>query len=175
MFKLPSSPVTDFLIMLISALPDLSAVDTLIKRNRKISKGKSAIKYKTDGKTLFAEKQNGSEQIQLRLDDFGSLPSVKLILFLLTQINKLAITDTNVVTYEIEFNINELVRCGMYKSATSAKKALQTLDRITDIYFRGIVRCEEMKTVTEWQRPVETVGINKRNVTVELMAQYVII
>lgn len=168
MLKLPSSPITDFLIILLYILPDINSIDTLIKRNRKISKGKSVIQYRTDGTALLAEKKSDTEQIQLRFDDYRSIPPPKLIVFLLWQINKLAIIDTNIVEYEIEFNIQELVECGMYKSVTSAKTALKHLNRITDIYFRGTVKCDESKTITEWQRPIQSVDITKRKVTVNL-------
>ncbi|MCQ2486224.1 MAG: hypothetical protein MJ168_12960 [Clostridia bacterium] len=168
MLKLPSSPITDFLILLLYILPDLRAVDTLIARNRKISKSTSAMQYKVKGNTLLAEKKSDSEQILLRFDEYRSIPPPKLIVFLLWQINKLAIVDANIVTHEIEFNIQELVQCGMYKSVTSAKTALQHLNRITDIYFRGTVKCEESKTVNEWQRPIQSVDITKRKVTVNL-------
>lgn len=168
MLKLPSSPVADFLMALLYILPDAAAVETLIKRNRKISKSKSRVQYKTDGGAMLAEKKTNGEQIQLRFDNYRSIPPPKLLVFLLYQINKLAIADTKIITHEIEFNVNELVRCGMYKSVTSAKNALQNLKTITDIYFRGTVKCEELKTETEWQSPINSVEINKRIVTVKL-------
>ncbi len=126
------------------------------------------MQYKVKGSTLLAEKKSDSERILLRFDEYRSIPPPKLIVFLLWQINKLAIVDANIVTHEIEFNIQELVQCGMYKSVTSAKTALQQLNKITDIYFRGTVKCEESKTANEWQRPIQSVDITKRKVTVNL-------
>lgn len=168
MLKLPSGPITDFLMMLLYILPELSAFDTLVSRNRKISKGKSTIEYVNKDSSLFAAKTTDSEKIGLLFKDCRSIPPPKLLLFLLYQINKLAIINTNVVTYEIEFNLQELVQCGMYKSVTSAKAALKKLNAITDIYFKGTVKCEEPKTVSNWQKPILSIETNKRTVTVNL-------
>lgn len=172
MLKLPSSPITDFLILLLYLLPDLQSIERLQTRNRKLSKGKSAIQFRTDGKMLSAEKKTDLETVHIGIEDYTEIPPPKLIIFLLCQINRLAVSDTNITTHEIEFNIQELVQCGMYKSVTSAKNALTALERVTNIAFRGAVKCEEIRTVNQWSRPIESVEIRKRKAVVKLSPDF---
>lgn len=172
MLKLISSPIIDVMFIILNYMTDL---DKMALRNTKISKYKSSIKYRIEDNTLKIYKESGNSSIRISITNYSEFikknPSLKIIIFLLYQINRCAVADAKITTDTVEFDIDELVDFKMYTSTSKAKISLiKTLDALKNISFG--IRVGDEKFTDQQPLITDTYNINKKVMSFKINTEF---
>lgn len=145
--RIPTSPVFDLIGNTLNNCRSVEHLDALCRRDRIISKGKSDSKYiLQDGRLIFLRK-SGSGVTKLYFNNIPqNKPTIKFLVFFLSEINRKLICSGKIKAFILNFDAEQLVKIGLYKSVKAAvagiEKQLQILESITVVTAPDVESCK---------------------------------
>lgn len=125
-YEMPTSPVADSLYKVMSSGTDL---DKIPARNKKVNHEQKIeiLTNRNRRKVVIKTKMN---TVELELSDIEKLTSTnktakKLFIYLLIKINEQAYNASSFKKNYIQFDLNELISAGLYKTVQSARKGFK--------------------------------------------------